>query len=384
LIGFVGSENVGLEALEKQYNDVLMSLDENNQPQNFFGNDIYLTIDKQIQQIVRENLIKGVNDYSAKGGVGIVYNPINSEILAMCSIPDYDPYTRRPTPFSALAEAVEPGSVFKVFSSSLLFENDLITFQTKTDCGTPVDINGRIIHPNTNHNILEFKNVFKYSSNVGIIRNTMKIDDRDFYPGILEYGFGKKTGIDFPIESAGIFKPEEKIGSEQSKAMISIGYEISVTPLQLTVALGSIVNGGAVTTPLLVSEVRNSKGELVEKINPSIKGLSPAKEKTVSKAMIELMRGVVKRGGTGKEADIKGIDIIGKTGTAQRLSQDGTYDEGKVNTIFFGVVKFYNDPIVILVLIEDPISEKWASRTAAPVFKSIVNEMIDYGLIYEY
>ncbi len=384
IIGFVGTDNNGLEALEKQYNDELMSIGENNQPNNYFGNDIYLTIDKVIQNIVRENLIKGVKNYSAKSGVGLVYNPINSEILAICSIPDYNPYDRNPTPFSALAEAVEPGSVFKVFSSSLLFENDLISFDIKTDCGNPVNIDGRVIYPNTNHDILEFHDVFKYSSNVGIIRNTLRIDDRDFYKGILEYGFGKKTGIKFPIESPGIFRPNEKIGSEQSKAMISIGYEISVTPLQLAVALGSIVNGGALTTPLMVSDIRNAKGELVYDNKPSVNGLSPAKDVKVSSSMIELMRGVVKREGTGKEANIKGIDIIGKTGTAQRLSQDGTYDEGKVNTIFFGVVKFYKDPIVIHVLIEDPINEIWASKTAAPVFKGIVNDMIDIGLIYEY
>jgi len=385
IIGFVGRENNGLEGIEKQYNNELLAIKgPDNKSNGYFGNNLFLTIDKQMQEIVRSNLIKGLETYNAKSAVGIIYNPLSAEILAMCSIPDYDPYKRQPTPMSAIAGTIEPGSVFKVFASAILLEHNIVNKNTETDCGTPVNIGGRKIYPNTSHQYLKFEDVIKYSSNVGVIRNSLKLTDEQFYSGISEFGFGRKTGIDFPTESAGIFKPEEKMGSKESKAMISIGYEIGVTPLQLVVALGSIVNGGVISKPLLVSEIRTQEGQTVKKLATEIIGLSPAKNQDVSLTLIEMMRGVVQGGGTGKEANIKGIDIIGKTGTAQRLTPSEGYQGGKVNTTFFGVVKFMKDPIIILVSIQEPSSETWASKTSAPVFRDIVSDIIDSGLIFEY
>ncbi len=383
IIGFIGTNNRGLESLEKEYDEVLLGINTPNK-NNLVGNNLYLTIDKQIQEIVRDNLIKAIQEYEAVGAVGIIYNPISSEILAMSSLPDYNPYTRTPTPMSALAEPFEPGSVFKIFISNLLLKNNILDRNTIVDCKTPINIGGRVIYPNTGHNKLPFEDVIKYSSNVGIIRSSLKLSDEQFYSGLTEFGFGQKTGIRFPIESSGIYRPEKKKGSVQSKAMISIGYEISVTPIQLVVALSSVVNGGIISEPLLVSEIKSPEGEALKKFNPKIKGLSPGKEQEIGHILIDLMRSVVKRGGTGTEANIEGIDIVGKTGTAQRLGDDGTYAKGEVNTTFFGVVKFLKDPIIILVLIKNPQKEKWASKTAAPTFKNIVLDLMDIGKIYEY
>lgn len=387
IIGFVGIDNNGLEAIEKQYDDDLMgrNKDYNENKEYYFGNNLYLTIDKRIQEIVRDNLLAGIQKYEAKGAVGIVFNPMSSEILAMSSLPDYDPYKREATPFSAIVEIVEPGSVFKVFISSLLLGNGIVDRKTQTNCGEAITIGGRTIYANTRHDMLSFEDIIKYSSNVGMIKNSIKLSDELFYDGISDFGFGNKTGIDYPIESAGLFKPQDKKGSQLSKAMISIGYEISVTPLQLVTALGSFVNGGALTKPLLVSEIRDYEGKVLKHFTPVVTGLTPAKDKYVSSEVIDMMRGVVQRNGTGHHANIKGIDIVGKTGTAQRLNPNGSgYLEGRVNTTFFGVVKFLKDPIVILVLIYDPLKEEWASKASAPVFKNIVSDLIDRGLIFEY
>lgn len=383
IIGFIGTNNRGLEALEKEYDETLLGIDTPDKTP-LMGNNIYLTIDKQMQEIVRNNLLKSIQKYEADGAVGIIYNPISSEVLAMSSLPDYNPYTRKPTPTSALVEPIEPGSVFKIFISNLLLQNNILNRYTVIDCKTPVDIEGRMIYPNTRHNDLPFENVIKYSSNVGIIRSSLKLSDEQFYSGLSEFGFGQKTGIKFPIESSGIFRPEQKKGSRQSKAMISIGYEISVTPIQLVVALSSVVNGGIISEPLLVSEIRSPQSKVIKRFKPKIKGLSPGKDQEIGHTLIDLMRGVVKRGGTGSEANIEGIDIVGKTGTAQRLGEDGTYAEGEVNTTFFGVVKFLKDPIIILVLIKNPQKDKWASKTAAPTFRNIVMDLMDVGKIYEY
>lgn len=383
IIGFIGYDNNGLEAIEKQFNNKLLNIKNGSETKNYIGNNLYLTIDKKIQEIVKNNLKKGMDKFSAAGAVGIVYNPMSSEILAMCSLPDYNPYTRKPTPNSALAEAVEPGSVFKIFVSTILLDNKIVSPNTITDCNTPVNINGRIINPNTNHQKLKFEEVFKYSSNVGVIRNSLKLTDDQFYNGIQQFGFGRKTGIDFPIESQGIFKPLEKIGSQQSKAMMSIGYEISVTPIQLVVALSSLINGGHITKPLLASEIRNTAGKIIEKFETKIINYSPGINYESANAVLDMMRGVVQEGGTGKEANIKGVDIIGKTGTAQRYIPELGYTNDKVNTTFIGIVKFLKDPIIVVVIFYSP-DEGWSSKTAAPVFKNIVQEMIDYGLIFEY
>ncbi|MFW5890690.1 MAG: penicillin-binding transpeptidase domain-containing protein, partial [bacterium] len=139
----------------------------------------------------------------------------------------------------------------------------------------------------------------------------------------------------------------------------------------------------AVLKPLLVSEVKNPENKSIKKYNTKINNLSIAKNTETSREVINMLRGVVKEG-TGSEANINGIDIIGKTGTAQKLSKNGNYEEGHVNTTFFGIVKFLKDPIIILVVIYDPIEKKWASETAAPLFKNIVSDIIDYGLIFEY
>lgn len=398
VIGYVDTKINGVAGIEKQYDELLkgknglryieqdvlgrlVSVNEELSITPEKGNDIQLTINNDFQNILEEELVKGINKYEGKTGVGIVMNPNSGEILAMASSPTYDPANYNLFPDSTrrnrvLTDTYEPGSTIKSIVMSMLIEENITNENEliNTEHGK-YRIKGATIRDTHEYDILTVQEVLENSSNVGIVKLSDKIDDKTFYKYFRDFGFGNKTSIELPGETAGFLKKPEQY-SKISKAFISHGYEISVTPLQVITAFSALINGGELLKPYVLKEVADSYGNIIEK-NEKTK-IRKVISKETSERIINMMIGVVENG-TGKAAQLDNILVGGKTGTAQKLI-NGRYSNKNHNSSFVGFFPADNPQIVCLILIDSPQKGRYGGQVAAPIFKEIAKRICEADL----
>jgi cell division protein FtsI (penicillin-binding protein 3) len=234
---------------------------------------------------------------------------------------------------------------------------------------------GRKIKDHKKYGWLTFREVIENSSNVGAIKLVKRLGNRRFYDYIQRFGFGEKTNIEFPGEVKGIVRSPEN-WSGLSLASISIGQEISITPIQMITAFSALVNGGRIMKPLVLKKVCDSRGNLIEERHPVL-----AREvisKKTSERMKNIMRGVVERG-TGQKADIPGYWIGGKTGTAQIINKEtGEYSHEDFLASFIGFFPDADARWAMLVMVDRPKTGSWGGEVAAPIFREVAEKVIQY------
>jgi cell division protein FtsI (penicillin-binding protein 3) len=214
-----------------------------------------------------------------------------------------------------------------------------------------------------------------HSSNIGAIRIGKRLPDEVFYRHIYSFGFGRKSGIDFPGESRGILRTPET-WSNVSTASISFGQEISVTPVQLVTAVSAIANGGFLARPRLVSSLV-APDETEKKSTDAVVRTRVVSERTAS-LVASLMQSVV-AGGTGKEAGLADYTVAGKTGTAQKVGPDGTYSMSRWVSSFVGFAPAREPKVAILVMLDEPEGDRYhGGEIAAPVFRRIAGPVLRY------
>ncbi len=396
VLGYVGTDDRGLGGLEHFYDGAIRgkpgevvaltdarrsTYGEADTPSGKLpeeGDSLFISLDSGIQFAAERELAAAVNDAQARSGVLILLDPSDGEILAMATAPSFDPNeygrssadTRRNR---AIADAYEPGSTFKIVTGALALENSLVTLDETIDTG-----DGRIRVGNTTisehdgkrYGALTLAGVFEHSSNVGIIRVGLRLGPQRLWQGASALGVGRATGVDLPGENAGIFRRPER-WSALSNATISMGQEVSVTPLQLVRAAAAIANGGRLVRPRLVRRIVHPDGRVdVVVPAPATRILSEATARTVRNLLV----GAVERG-TGKKATIPGFVVAGKTGTAQKAGVGG-YMAGKYVSSFVGFAPSENPKIVGLVLIEEPKGRYYGGEIAAPVFSRVVSQAL--------
>ena len=400
LLGFVGIDSQGLEGMEFQYDKYLrgqphrmmIELDARGgeimtelppPPAALSRCSVVTTIDLNIQFIVEKALSQAVSETNAKSAMVVVMDPRSGEILAVASRPFFNPNTPKNWRPSCMRNRVitdifEPGSIFKVFLLAVALEEKVAKRNDIFFCHNGSYRIGReIIHDHKKYGWLTLQKVIKYSSNIGASQIGRLVGARRFDHYIRQFGFGTKTGIRLPGEVRGIIRAPDKL-SEIGLANTSFGQGISVTAIQLASALSAIANNGVLMRPYVVDRVMNQKGEVIRSFHPEPirRVLSPE----TSLEVTEILKQVVQSdGGTGTRAALSGYDVAGKTGTAQKIDPIlKKYAEDRYIGSFMGFVPAEEPRLAIVVVIDEPKGTPYGGVVAAPVFKTIAQQALQY------
>lgn len=345
------------------------------------GKDLILTLDEPIQYIAERELERAVREHAAGWGTVIISHPASGEILAMATWPTYDPNDYPPLPLErgrnrAIQQNFEPGSMFKIVTASAALEAGAVGLDDIFDCSEGmIRVAGWTINDHKKMGILSFPEVIIHSSNVGTIKVGQRIGPNHLYRMIQAFGFGQKTGIDLPGEENGIFHSLHK-WSRTSLAAHSIGYEISVTAVQVLQAMNVLANRGVLIPLRITRETFNLSG-----FNPDV---PPAGDRIISeRTASELTRRVfeeVVANGTGQAAQVEGFRVAGKTGTARKLDHKlGVYLASRHLASFVGFVPADRPMLSIIVVIDEPkYSPQYGGQVAAPVFREIARRVLLY------
>ena len=345
------------------------------------GNDVFLTIDSVVQFIAERALSRAVEQYRAADGVAIVMDPSDGRILAMASNPSFDPNRFRDFSPDArrnrtVQDMYEPGSTFKIVTASAGLEEGIVTPSQVLDCGEGfIQIGNTQIHEHghNRYGLITFEDVMVHSSNVGAIRVGLALGQDRFYRYIRRFGFGERSGVALPGEAQGRVRRTEQ-WSQLSNASMSIGQEISATPLQILSAIAVVANGGVRVQPRIVEKVTDARGNTVY-VPPQIAPLRVISERTAA-VLNEILKAVVVRG-TGAPAALAEHVVAGKTGTAQKAVRGG-YSPEKVMASFGGYVPADRPRLAILVVVDEPKGAEYGGTVAAPVFKEIAESALRY------
>ncbi len=343
------------------------------------GVDIKLTINKNFQTIVEDELDAGVKKYNGDFGMAVLMDPDTGEILAMYSSPGYDPNTPRKSTLDqrrnrAITDIFEPGSTFKVFPAAALLQEKLKAPDSIVFCE-----NGsyryykHTVNDSKKHGWLSFRRVIEYSSNIGMVKLTEEMPKKTFYQYLKNFGFDSQTGVDMVGEASGILtKPEDFSGL--SKGVISFGQEVGVTALQITNAFCAIVNGGRLMRPYVFKQAVDYRGKVVEEKHPL--EIRQVITPDVAATLREFMLGAVEEG-TGKKAQIDGVKIGGKTGTAQKYDKKSRrYIRNEYMASFIGFAPYEDPHLVLAVFVDHPRPSYYGGAVAAPIFRSIMQRIL--------
>ena len=399
LIGFTGIDNQGLAGIEHQYDAMLkgnivktvIKKDARGKIVQFNGKvdghdaegrGMVLAIDEVIQFFAEHHLSKQVKRYQAKSGVAIVMNPSTGEVYAIANVPQYNPnnyssYKPRRWINQAVSNSYEPGSIFKPILAAAAIDAGVAMPHDIFFCEDgEFSIKGKSIGEAANHKFgwLTLQDIIAKSSNIGSVKIAQQLGEKTFYEYIRKFGFGQKTGVALPGEATGRFK-ELRAWDERSLASISFGHEISTTPLQMINAISVIANGGTLMVPHVTHEVIKN-GRTIKRFRP--KTVRRVVSTQTSRQMVNILKHSVKAG-TGGEAAIKGYEVAGKTGTAQKYDRKaGSYSKTAYVSSFVGFVPADAARIAILVMIDEPKKIHWGGSVAGPVFKDIGRETLRY------
>lgn len=401
VLGFVGTDDKGLDGIEqafdkyikgevtesfmytdRQERPILDSIFEKHSYQGDRCKTIQLTIDSAIQFIVEQELDRAMAENNPLAIECIVMNPKTGEVLAMAGRPSYNPnrfwdYDQEVWKNRAVSFIYEPGSTFKSIVAGAALQEGLVTpSQVFVDPGY-VMVSGKRIQNwnNSSFGTVTFTDVVKNSLNTGFALIGLRLGAEKLTEYAKLFGFGELTGIELPGEEAGIlFDPYEMV--ESDIATMAIGQSIAVTPLQLVTAMCAIANDGILLKPHIIKMIKNANGTMysetqVEKVRRTL-------ESEANKTLVGLLEQVVATGGGGL-ARVKGYRIAGKTGTAQKIREDGMgYMEGRYIASFCGFAPVENPQLALLVMIDDPYGAFYGGQIAAPVAGRIFSQAFRY------
>jgi len=410
IIGFTSRDNRGLEGIELKYNQLLMG----SSAQNIFfadvrrrpirlkertgslrnGMGVVLTIDATIQQFAREALYEQFLKFEAESALAVVADPKTGAILAMVSIPDFDPndpQSADPNSFRnrLITDPFEPGSMIKPIVASIAVDNGTVGKNQVIYCedGDYYAKSFGRIHEYRTHKFgnLKVREIIIKSSNIGMAKIGQMMGAKKLYDGLKLFGFGSETGIELSGEVPGLMRPVEKWDGF-SVTRIPYGYEINVTGMQMLKAYCILANGGRQVQPYIVKAVVNSNGDIVQiKQNPSEVGYVIKRD--VAEWMInDCLVGVINErdnGGTGYRAKLDKWQVFGKTGTAN-IANIGTggYSDNANIASFVGGAPAENPRIVVMVSIRRPKSSLGLGDSGGAVSSPVVGYIIEKTLTY--
>lgn len=395
LLGFVGTDGQGLEGLEARFNSTLMGehfeyrimRDGRRRATNHNavlarrsteGKTLVLTLDHSIQHRTELELAKAIDAYEARAGWAIVMEADTGAILAMASLPSYDPNNFRGVEAShfrhrALGEIFEPGSTMKPFVVAEVLEEGLATSDELIFCENGAYHLGRnVVHDHHPQGYLTVEEVLEVSSNIGLTKLGERLGPTKLEAMYRRYGFGAKTDIELRDER-GILRPSSA-WSRIGFATHTFGQGMAVTGIQQATAFAALVNGGMQVRPHLVQEIRDRGGETVplERDGEALKRLI---SEATSTEIRRIMGGVLEEGGTAPIARLVEYSAGGKTGTAQKV-KDGRYAKGLYVSSFIGFAPQDKPRVVTLVVLDEPTKKWYGGTVAGPVFREVTTHAL--------
>lgn len=389
-IGVANADDIGIAGIERSQNDILEgSVIKKYQERDRLGRiyderviereppqDIVLTIDKSVQIITEEALAEGVANANARAGMAVVLDPSTGEILALANVPTFDPENlQSPDTSNHLVQSVySPGSVFKLVTYGAALEKKLFKPLDMIDAGDgTIEIAGHKFTDSHHIGRVTYAEALAHSSNVCAIKTGMRVGKLDFYAMLQKMGFGRRTGIELPAETAGIVRNPDKWNGD-SLASMSIGYEIGVTPLQIATAFATIANDGIKNQPHIIKEIRDSEGNTISVTEPD---QSQVVSPETAQSLRQMLRQVV-ISGTGRRAQLDGYSSAGKTGTAWKFDpKTRRVERSKYMSTFVGFAPAEDPKFVIAVVMDEPkAGARDGGSVAAPVFKDIAQQLL--------
>lgn len=424
VLGFVNADNEGAYGLEAYYNTTLSGTPGrvvsaknawgHDMPYTYQditsakdGNSLVLTIDSNIQSIIEKHLATALTEHEVQNRACVIVQDVNTgAILGMTTMPDYDPNSpqqiisqisqEKLAAYPAgseeykeafrleqqiqwsnkcVNEAYEPGSVFKVITTSIGLETDSISMKSSFNCNGSYVAGGITKHcwKRVGHGTQSLAQAMANSCNPAYMQIGQRIGGTNFYNFFKAFGLTEPTGIDLPGEESGYFYSEAQLNSTQGNLeTASFGQSFKVTPIQLVTAISAAVNGGYLYEPYVVDKVLDTNGNVVSVTEPTVRRQVISEE--TSAKICTLMQGVVDNG-SGKNAAVPGYSIGGKTGTSEKLDSN----RGFYTYSFAGVAPMENPQIAVLLILDEPYeTDLYGSTVAAPVVGSILSEILPY------
>lgn len=397
VIGFAGIDGHGLEGVEFRFDQELKgdarrytmlkdALGRGFSPNEAdaalpAGNNLILTIDQTVQYFVEQALEEAVTAAQGRSGMAIVMTPQTGAILALAHYPFFNPnayreFDREVWRNRAITDPYEPGSTLKIFTAAAAIERGGLTANDIFFCENGAFRIGRnTIHDTHPHGWLSLQRIIQYSSNIGAVKVCSRIGPEALHTTLKAFGFGRKTGINCPGESAGTLLPFDRWSGMDAGA-IAFGQGVSVSALQLVTAVSAIANDGVLMTPYIVQAVTDPHGRIVKRFSP--KKVRQAISRDTARAVTRMLETVTQADGTGAEAAMETCRVAGKTGTAQKVDDRGQYAQGKYIASFVGFFPARNPRATILVVVDEPEKMHYGGQVAGPAFKRIARELIHY------
>jgi stage V sporulation protein D (sporulation-specific penicillin-binding protein) len=407
ILGFVGTDENGLDGVEYAYDDVLrghsgrvtLEADEFGRPIPFGrerivspaqpGSNVELTIDPYLQFAAEQALQAQVRAYHALDGTAIVMDPWTGEILALANSPNFDPnrfwtYGEDERRDRAVMDAYEPGSTFKLVTAAAALESHKVGLMSRFPARDTIEVGGRTIH-NAEDGFMAgtgssetLEQIVEYSHNVGAAEVGLSIGSKTFYDMERKAGFGTPTGVGLSGENPGIVVPPDQ-WSGSSLATMAFGQGVSVTPLAMARYYCAIANGGLLMQPRIVRAIYDQQGNLVRRNGPKV--IRRVFSRRTAAELLGFLRSVVLRGTGDPAAQVAGYATAGKTGTASMVV-DGRYLAGYYASSFIGMVPYPRARYVIYVKVERPIGSYYGSVVAAPAFAQVARAaMLHAGIL---
>ncbi|WP_406665926.1 peptidoglycan D,D-transpeptidase FtsI family protein [Gallaecimonas sp. GXIMD1310] len=380
IIGFTDIDDHGLEGIERTYDDLLTGqpgkrkvrkdglgrvveslgvLQPAEKPKN-----LQLTIDQRIQSLAYRQLKKAVQYFEATSGSVVVVDVPTGEVLAMASVPSFNPNNREDLkPYQlrnrAITDVFEPGSTAKPLAMMAALQDKVVKPGDTVDTNPGwMRLGGRRVADHRNLGVISLSTILEKSSNMGIAKLALSIPKEDLLGTFAAFGFGSKTGLDLVGESSGLFQYDRPRWSDFELATLAFGYSVSVTPVQLARAYATLGNAGRRNPLTIVKGLPKSPPEQI--VRPQ-----------VAKEVLHMMESVLKPGGTGVRAAVPGYRVAGKTGTARKAVAGG-YGNQYVAS-FAGIAPVSNPRLAVVVMINEPQGDQYyGAEVAAPVFSKVM------------
>jgi len=363
---------------DRQGRELVSAREQDVEPRH--GLNVALTIDSAVQNIVETALADAMQKHTPISISGVVVRPQTGEILAMATLPNFNPNRPGAAPADArrnrvISDVVEPGSTFKIVVVSGALNDKTVTLNDQFDCEHGHFVfAGKVLHDHEPLGVETVRGIITKSSNIGAAKIGIRMGANRLYDYISAYGFGERTSLPLPGEVRGFSHPV-KDWSKVSVAQIPMGQGIAVTRLQMLMAMCAIANHGQLMRPMLVDRLEDATGNIVAKYSPQ-----PVRQvigEAAAKQMVEALKTVVLHGGTAEKAALQHYTVAGKTGTAQKV-ENGVYVHGKYVSSFIGFFPADHPEVCISIVLDEPKEGYYGGQVAAPVFAQIAERVASY------
>lgn len=388
VLGYTDFDNIGGTGLEGYYQGELageaasarINISPLTEQQNVIareGADLVLTIDRSVQQVVEDHLVRAISEFRAQSGTIIVMDPRTGAILAMANYPCFDPYRfydadERELLNPAVSRQYEPGSVMKLITIATALDSGAVTPQSTYYDPGYIELGGYKMYNSDRSapGTTTMSTLIARSLNVGAATIAVWTGTDSFYSYFERFGFGRRTGIDLSAEAAGQMSlPGGELWTEADIGTNSFGQGMAVTPLQMISAISALANDGYLMQPYIVQEIHQNGQVLAHEPMVLSRPIQPETAHQVTALAVNAINTELWR------AQVEGYTVAGKTGTAQ-IPENGIYHPTDTIASFVGWLPADSPEIAVLIKLDRPTVSPWGSETAAPAFASLAEELV--------